>query len=62
MPPIAQPFTIPHSAEAVADLHRRLDNTRFPLGVANEPCSKNGFNRSCTIGAMNLVGNNKLQK
>ncbi|NDG66819.1 MAG: hypothetical protein EBY23_07910 [Actinobacteria bacterium] len=31
-----QPFTIPYSAEAVADLHQRLDNTRFPLGVAND--------------------------
>jgi hypothetical protein len=28
MPPIPQPFTIPYSAEAVADLHHRLDNTR----------------------------------
>lgn len=36
MPPLSQPFTIPYSAEAVADLHQRLDNTRFPLGVANE--------------------------
>ena len=29
-------FEIPYDPVAVSDLHHRLDNTRFPLGVAND--------------------------
>ena len=29
-------FAIPYDPVAVSDLHRRLDNTRYPLGVAND--------------------------
>ena len=34
--PQAEPFTVAVPDEAIEDLHRRIDNTRFPADFANE--------------------------
>lgn len=47
---------------SITDSTTRAFLSVWQTSNGNMACNKNGFNRSCTIGAMNSAGNNKLQK